>query len=215
MRWKKIKSPATPARQLITLTKVDTLTKNIEMMSNQHSRAEQLYSRVASEEYDPFYGRYIEHSRGRNFLTRLKQSKADFLAMAATLNDKTARHRYAADKWSVKEIIGHVTDTERIMAFRALSFARGERAKLPGYDHDAYVQAANFDSLPLDTLLANYISVRKSSLKMFESFTPEMILQTGIASGCRFSVRALGFIIAGHDMHHRQVIRKRYLPGMR
>lgn len=185
------------------------------MMSDLNSRAEQLYSRVGEDEYDSFYGGYIERSRGGNFLTRLQQSKADFLAMAATLNDETARHRYAADKWSVKEIIGHVTDTERIMAFRALSFARGEKAKLPGYDHDAYVKAANFDSLPLDTLLANYRTVRKSSLEMFESFTPEMILETGIASGCRFSVRALGFIISGHDMHHRHMIRKNYLPGMR
>lgn len=174
-----------------------------------------MYSRVGEDEYDPFYGRYIEHSRGKNFLTRLEESKADFLALAATLNDESARHRYASDKWSVKEIIGHVMDTERIMAFRALSFARGERANLPGYDHDAYVTAANFDSLALDRLLANYRTVRTSTLEMFESFTPEMILETGIASGCRFSVRALGFIIAGHDMHHRQVIRTMYLSGIK
>lgn len=185
------------------------------MNSSSSLRKEQLLSGdLPEKEYAPYYQTYTSLCRGENLLKCLEDGKESFLALAATLTNEKAHYRYEDKKWSLKEVIGHITDTERIMAFRALSFARGEKAEFPGYDHNAYVDEANFDERPLNELLTDYIHVRQSTIDLFESFSAEVLLRTGTASERPFSVRALGYIIAGHERHHMKIIKQKYLPGL-
>lgn len=189
--------------------------KSSDMNSSSLRKDQLLSGDLPEKEYAPYYQAYIELCGGEYLFKCLRDGKEKFLAFAATLTNEKAHYRYEDNKWSLKEVIGHMTDTERIMAFRALSFARGETGEFPGYDHNAYVDEAKFDNRPLNDLLTDYIHVRESTMDLFESFSPEMLLRTGTASQCIFSVRALGFIIAGHERHHMKVIKDMYMPGLR
>ena len=127
------------------------------------------------------------------------------------LSERKALYRYAPDKWSIKEIIGHVIDVERVFAYRALNIARNDKSELPGMEQDDYVKFAKFDDLPLTDLLEQFRHVRRSNIFLFKSFDEEMQMRKGIASGCEFTVRTFPFIIAGHEKHHQTVLRERYL----
>lgn len=168
---------------------------------------------LTSGEYGEFYGRYISKSRGENLFTRLKDGYKDVTELLQSLDDEQALFRYSEGKWTIKETIGHIIDTERIMNFRALTFARGDTHPLPGFDQDDYVTGANFNNMPLDDLMQQYRGVRSSTLQLFSSFTDEMLMAAGTASGSDFTVRALGFIIAGHELHHLEILRENYVAG--
>lgn len=168
---------------------------------------------LTPDEYGEFYSRYIKKSRGENLLTRFKNGYKILTEILQPLDEEQALFRYAKDKWTIKETIGHMIDTERIMAFRALTFARGDAHPLPGFDQDDYVRAANFNEKPLDDLMQQYRGVRSSSLQLFSSFTDDMLMARGTASNCEFTVRALGFIIAGHELHHIEILKEKYLAG--
>ena len=122
-----------------------------------------------------------------------------------------AKYRYAEGKWSVLEVMQHVIDTERIFSYRALAFARGEQAALPGYDHDAYVTSCMADDRSFQEVLKEVRVVRKSTLALFESFSAEQLGRTGSANGMPLGVAQLGVIIAGHERHHLNILRERYL----
>lgn len=169
---------------------------------------------VTKDEYGDFYAGYIQLSRGENLFKQLEQGRERMSNLLQMLDDKQALYRYEENKWSVKEMIGHMIDTERIMTYRALSFARNEQTALPGFEQDEYVAAAEFDHLPVDQFHSDYLLVRASTLSLFQSFTPEMLMRKGVASGSRCSVRALGFIIAGHEIHHFNILKERYLPEL-
>lgn len=185
------------------------------MNASSLSKEQLLSDKIPEKEYAAYYQTYISLCRNEHLLKCLNDGKENFLSIAATLTNEKAHYRYEEKKWSLKEVIGHITDTERIMAFRALSFARGEKAEFPGYDHNAYVDEANFDERPLNELISDYIHVRQSTIDLFDSFSAEMLLRTGTASQCFFSVRALGTIIAGHERHHIKIIKEKYLPGLK
>ncbi len=119
---------------------------------------------------------------------------------------------YAPGKWTIKNIIQHVIDTERVMSYRALRFARRDATPLPGFDEDYFAAHSKADSRTLNDLLEEFSIVRKSSIVLFKSFNDEMLKQTGISSNRTISVLALGFMIAGHQLHHLNVIRKNYYP---
>lgn len=119
---------------------------------------------------------------------------------------------YAAGKWTIKDIVQHMIDTERILAYRALCFARGEAAQLPSYDEDSYAHNANANNRTLEDLIAEWVLVRTSFVALFKSFTPSMLLQTGLGFKGRYSVLAIGFIMAGHQRWHSKIIEERYLP---
>ena len=124
---------------------------------------------------------------------------------------------YAADKWSIKQIIQHLIDTERIFQYRALRFARRDQSELPGFDENLYAQSAHVSHRTLDDLLDEYDHLRKSVSHMFKSFTSEDLLATGTCFNCELSVLAIGYILAGHALHHMEVIEERYfamLPEM-
>ena len=126
------------------------------------------------------------------------------------LSDADALKRYAPGKWSVKEVVGHLADTERIMAYRALRIARGDETPLPGFDENAYVPPAKFDARPLADLVADFRTVRTATLGLFKSFDGEAWRRRGTASGKTISVRALGFVIPGHERHHVEILKTRY-----
>lgn len=119
---------------------------------------------------------------------------------------------YETGKWTVKDILQHLIDTERVMSYRAMRFARLDETELPGFDQDPYVPAANAARRAVPVLLEELKAVRISSIYLFESLTYDMLQHSGIANGNRISVAALGFIIAGHQYHHLGIIRERYLP---
>jgi|SRR6056297_67744 len=167
---------------------------------------------IQPDEYGAFYSRYIDKSKGASLLDILEGSRKQIIKMLQQLSEEQAEFRYEDGKWSVKEVIGHMSDTERVMNYRALTFARGDSHELPGFDQDSYVEAANFNDVPLDNLLAAYDVVRSSTISLFSSFTDEMLLANGSASGSVFSVRALGFVIAGHEIHHLEILKEKYLP---
>ena len=120
-------------------------------------------------------------------------------------------HRYEEGKWSINQIIAHIIDTERVFCYRALSFARGETASLPGYDHNSYAWNSRADLRSLDSLRKELEVVRQSSLALFNSFDNDQLTSSGVANENPISVRSIGFIIVGHEIHHSGVISERYL----
>lgn len=169
----------------------------------------QLLDRPLSGEYAPFYAGYIASVPPGDLMTLLATEETR--ATVGTLSDAEARHRYAPGKWSVKEVVGHIADTERIMSYRALRIGRGDETPLPGFEQEDYVRHTVWDDLPLATLLDDLGHVRRATLSLFRAFTPEAMLRHGTASGMPVSVRGLAGIIVGHERHHLRIIRERYL----
>jgi len=131
-------------------------------------------------------------------------------ALLNGLSETDALKRYAPGKWSVKEVVGHLADTERIMAYRALRIARADETPLPGFDENAYVPPAKFDARPLADLVADFRTVRAATLALFRSFDADAWRRRGTASGKPITVRALGFVIPGHERHHVEILKTRY-----
>lgn len=164
-------------------------------------------------EYLPYYGRYISLVPDGDILALLSKQLEATLALLRSIPESQANFRYGADKWSIKEVVGHLIDTERIFAYRALRFARNDKTPLPGYEQDDYVRSASFDDYPLSDLGAELESVRRSNLFLFKHLDREAWLRRGVANDSEVSVRALAYIIAGHELHHRDILRTRYLEA--
>ncbi len=161
-------------------------------------------------EYQPYYGRYISLVPGQDLVQTLERQIAHTLHTLRSVTEENSLYRYAPGKWSVKEVLGHLIDAERIFTCRALRFARKDPTPLPGFDQDPYVEAANFDSHPWNNLIAEFEHVRRSTILFFRALAPDDLLRTGTASGNAITVRALGYIIAGHELHHMAILRDRY-----
>ncbi len=166
--------------------------------------------RPAPDEYAPFYAGYVNGVPDGDVAARLITQLGDALASLAPLSDDAALFRYAAGKWSVKDVVGHFTDAERVFSYRLLCIARGEAAPLPGFDENAYVASAGFDRLPLAQLLHAFRIARENTITLVHSLRPADWNQRGTASGKPVTVRALAWIIAGHELHHRNVLKERY-----
>jgi hypothetical protein len=162
-------------------------------------------------EYNPYYSRYVNLIPEGDLLYILKEQVKETNILLKDITHKQAHFRYAPDKWSLKEVIGHLTDTERIMGYRLLCIARGETVLLPGYDDKMYVLNASFNRLPMHDLLGNFHAVRQSTLHLLKSLDQEAWMRRGNANGSDVSVRAIACIIAGHELHHRQIIKERYM----
>lgn len=163
-----------------------------------------------TDEYGSFYQGYVDLVTGPNVLQTLIKQGQETYALIEQLTPEEASRRYAEGKWSVKEVIGHLIDTERIMAYRALCISRGEKTSLPGYDHDAYVQEAHFEERSLQNLSAEYDALRNANISLFNSFNEQQTLKKGRANDHTVSVRALVYIIAGHERHHLNVLEEKY-----
>jgi len=164
-------------------------------------------------EYLPYYGKYVSLVPDGDILTVLGKQIEETVALLNSIPESRASFRYAPDKWSIKELVGHVIDTERIFAYRALRFARNDKTPLPGYEQDDYVSNASFDSCRLADLSSELSSVRQSTLFLFKHLDEDAWMRRGQANDAEASVRALAHIIAGHELHHREILRSRYLSA--
>ena len=167
----------------------------------------------AATEYALYYHTYVRLIPG-DPLVALRAQPPELRGLLAGLTEEQALLRYAPGKWSIKEMLVHMLDTERIFAYRALRIARGDTTPLPGFEQDDYVPASGADARPLTDILAEYDTVRAASLSLLESFTTEAVGRQGTASGQPVSVRALAYILAGHEAHHLHILQERYLPQL-
>jgi uncharacterized damage-inducible protein DinB len=147
-----------------------------------------------------------------DLLATLATQRDSTAAMLAAIPEAKAGYRYAPEKWSIKEVLGHIADAERVFAYRALRIARADVTPLPGFDENAWIPAAEFDRRTLADLAADLRAVRESTLTLFRGFPDEAWPRLGTASGHPVSARALAWIIAGHERHHLRVLHERYLP---
>lgn len=162
-------------------------------------------------EYVPYYERYIKLVPQGDILKTLAEQLDSSLSLLQSISESKADWRYAPDKWSIKELVGHIIDTERIFAYRALRFARNDQTPLPGYEQDDYVRHAGFDACPLEELAREFEFVRRANLYMFRHLDRAAWQRRGIANDGELSVRALAYILAGHELHHMGILRTRYL----
>ncbi|HEY5939619.1 MAG TPA: DinB family protein [Gemmatimonadales bacterium] len=169
--------------------------------------------RPAADEAAPYYQRYIARVSGENIGEQLVDQLAEVERLLGPLDDTAALARYAPGKWSVKEILGHLADVERIFSYRLLRISRGDVTPLPGFDENAYVPIAEFDKRLLRDLAAEFRAVRLSTIALLNGLPSDSWSRRGSASGNPVSARALAYIIVGHVSHHLGVLRDRYGLG--
>jgi uncharacterized damage-inducible protein DinB len=167
--------------------------------------------RPEPSEYAAYYHRYIELVPEGDIRMILRVQLADTLALLRPLSEEQAAYRYAEDKWSIKQVIGHLFDAERIFLYRALRIARGDQTPLPGYNENVYADNAGFDQRPLANLLAELEATRAATAAFFQNLSGDAWTRTGTANSYPVSVRALAYTIAGHELHHREIVLTRYL----
>lgn len=161
-------------------------------------------------EYAPYFERYVALVTGEDPLTVLEEQAVTLRRTLEDLPEARAGVRYAPEKWSVREVVGHCTDAERVFAYRALAFARGEKAALPPFDENEFARLAGHDAVPLAELLEEFAAVRTATLHLLRHLPPAAWRGRGVASGKEISVRALAFIMAGHVTHHLGILREKY-----
>jgi len=164
-------------------------------------------------EYAPYYGRYIKLVGGSDVVAALEDQPRETLVLFSTLTEQQGDYRYAPDKWNIKEMLGHIIDAERVFSYRALRFARNDSTPLASFEQDDYVRSGNFGNLRLADLIEEFVSVRRATVWLFRTLSPEAWMRRGVASDNPVSVRAVAYIIAGHELHHRTVLKEKYLTA--
>jgi uncharacterized damage-inducible protein DinB len=182
-------------------------------LSKEEAMSTLVIPRPASDEAAPFYHGYIAEVRGENIAEQLTSQLREVEGLFASIDDKAALARYAPGKWSIKEVLGHLSDAERIFSYRLLRISRGDRTPLPGFDENAYVPAGQFDAQPFRSLVDEFRAVRQATLALVQSVPAERWDERGEASGNAISARALAYILVGHVVHHLRVLRERYGVG--
>jgi len=167
----------------------------------------------APTEYAPYYAKYIDLVAGDDPVDSLCEQVRESLALLRPLTPDVSLHRYAEGKWSLREVVGHLTDAERVFAYRALRFSRADQTALSTFDQDPYIAAAQFDRRPWPDLLTEFELVRRTTILLFRGLDEAAWHRRGVASDNEVSVRALAYIIAGHELHHMKLVRDRYLPA--
>ena len=165
-------------------------------------------------EYPEYYNTYISLVPGTNPIKFLESQILDLQSFISEI-EEFENYTYLPDKWTVKEVIGHITDAERVFGYRAMRFARGDESALPGYDENLYVEAANFAHRTLRDVTHEFSMMRHANLHLFRSFTELQLNKMGIANNNAISVRALIFATGGHVAHHVGVINQRYLSSLK
>jgi uncharacterized damage-inducible protein DinB len=161
----------------------------------------------------PNFKRYVEYVKDLDMLEALNLSGKTMVELIRTIPETKGEHRYEPGKWSIKEVLCHIMDAERIFAYRALRFARHDKTPLSGFEENDYAPQANAHSRSILQLAGEMERLRATSIDLFSSFTPEMLQRTGTANKTELSVLSLGYVIAGHDSHHRKIIVERYLKN--
>jgi len=169
-----------------------------------------MIKRPQPDEYSAYAARYVDLVGNDPILEILEHQQHSTYDYFLKMSPQQASYAYAEGKWTIKQVLGHMADTERVFAYRALAFSR-EAIELPGFDQDVYMEKATFNGRSLVDLADEFKIVRESTIFLFKSFTDEQSTQKGIASGNPVSVRALAYMIAGHEMHHIKILKERYL----
>jgi DinB superfamily len=167
-------------------------------------------SRPGSDEYAPYYDTYISKVPNQDLLQLLKGQIEETCALLSKVPESRADVTYAPGKWTIKEVAGHIVDTERIMAYRLLRVARGDATPLPGFEQDDYVRGGGFQTRTLASLIEEFRLARASTLALLQGLDAEVMTRRGIADGKPVSARALAYIIAGHERHHVGILRQQY-----
>jgi uncharacterized damage-inducible protein DinB len=165
--------------------------------------------RPAAGDYAPFYASYVALVNNEPILDTLENLKTSTYNFFFDLTDEQANYAYAPGKWTIKEVCGHLTDAERTFAYRAFAFSRGT-AELPGFDENVYVERANFNDRSLKGLADEFKAVREANLYMLRTLTIEQLNTVGIANGGTIKVSAIPYIMAGHELHHLNILKERY-----
>ena len=166
--------------------------------------------RPAGTEYAPFYGGYVDLVPEEDVLAVLDAQPAFLRRLAASVPPARETFAYAAGKWTIRQVLGHLGDGERVFGFRAFCFGRGDQTPLPGFDENAYVERSRFNDISLVDLAEDFATVRASNLRFLKGFGEDQWSASGIANGKSITVRALAFAMAGHVRHHARVLRERY-----
>ena len=168
-------------------------------------------NQLSENEYAPFYKNYIKALGAVNLFEVLDSSLEETLKTLENLPEEKLVFRYAQGKWTIKELVQHIIDAERVLSYRALRFSRNDPSDLQGFDEDWYVGNSNGNEREFEDILEEFTYLRKANISLFNSFSSEMMPMLGTANESIMSVRALGFIIVGHQMHHLKIIKEKYL----
>ncbi len=171
-------------------------------------------NRPQASEYAPYYEKYVAMVPDGEIVETLEAQLREIKLLLGTLSEEGAEYRYAAGKWSIKEVLGHISDQERVFAYRLLRIARGDQTPLAGFDQDEYVKKGNFSARPLAELLEEFTAVRRATMALVQSLDEAAWSRRGVTNQKEISTRALVFLIAGHELHHRVVLQERYFPGL-
>jgi hypothetical protein len=170
-------------------------------------------SRPESGEFAPYYARYISLVPGDDILCTLDSQRRQMLLLLCDKEDSDGDFRYAPDRWSAKQVVGHVCDAERIFAYRALRISRGDRTPIEGFEQDDYVRNGPFANRPLAEVIEDYIAVRRATITLLRNLDESAWARRGIANKNEVSVRAIAYLIAGHELHHRRILEEKYFTG--
>ena len=169
-------------------------------------------SELRNGEFGEFYSGYIARiDDDAELISSLEENSREMAEFFKSIPSEKWNHRYQPEKWSILEMVQHIVDTERIFQYRALSFARNEQNPLPGFDHDLYVLNSGSENRKPSELIEEFEAVRKSGMFLYKSFTDEMLKIIGNMNDANASPRAIGFIMIGHTLHHKDIINSRYL----
>ncbi len=170
-------------------------------------------ARPVPGEYAPYYDRYISLVAGSDIVATLDAQRRQTMILLSGRDERDGNYRYAPDKWSAKEVLGHMCDTERIFAYRALRIARADETPLAGFEQDDYVKNGPFATAPWAEIIEDYIAVRRATLTLLRNLDETAWMRRGVASQNEVSVRALAYMIAGHELHHRRILEDKYFAG--
>jgi hypothetical protein len=165
------------------------------------------------DEYAPYYGRYISLVEGEDILSTLDQQRRQTMMLLSGRDEEDGDFRYAPEKWSAKEVLGHVCDTERVFAYRALRISRADATPLEGFEQDDYVRNGPFAHCALADLVEDFIAVRRAILSLLRNLDEAAWMRREVANKNEVSVRAIAYIIAGHELHHRRILEEKYFAG--
>jgi hypothetical protein len=167
-----------------------------------------------ADEYAPYHEKYVGLIQGDDIVSVLQAHLRQSIAMFSGRSEREGEFRYAPEKWSVKEVLCHVADTERIFSYRALRIARGDRTPLPGFDQDPYVPLSRANERKLPDIAEEFADVRRATISLFGSLDAAAWMRKGVVNDHELSVRALAYIAAGHELHHRRILEERYFPAI-
>ena len=171
-------------------------------------------TRPQSDEYAPYYEKYVSLIASDDVISVLEGQRVQMTQLLAARSEREGNFRYAPDKWSVKEVIGHISDAERIFAYRLLRIGRGDETPLSGFEQDGYIAMGGFGERTLSDVAAEFATVRAATMALVQSLPVEAWKRRGTASDNPVTARALAYIIAGHQLHHQNILNEKYFPAI-